>query len=119
MKAARQQTLIATVAGALLFASLPSAHATDVSMLISANQAICGPLYFRQVQDLRLAAKAQEGERAFIRYVHFNRPFHQLTTDEALARARAATTTRCGVAIGLKQIDARNFPIMLAASSSE
>jgi hypothetical protein len=76
----------------------------------------CENLAAFQQQDLRLAARAQQGEAAFVRYVHFKRPMMQWSTDEAIHRARMAAISPCGVAIGLKPIDSALFPNLLVGA---
>jgi hypothetical protein len=117
MKAAQKRTIVASAAAVLLFAAMPPAHAVDVMTLVSANRTMCGSLDYRQIQDLKLAAVAQEGVTAFMRYDHFKRPFQQWTTEEAIMRAQAAALTACGVAIGLKPIEQTELATLYTANT--
>ena len=104
-----------TAAGIALFAlatSAAGADADDPTTQQSRHSEACADI---NSKDLRLAMKAQEGESAFLRYVHFRRPHEQWTTEEAINRANAAAVTRCGKAMGLRTIDEKTFPKLLVA----
>ena len=117
MKTANQQSIIAIVTAAMLFAFIPVSHASDVATLVSKHGAACGTPGYTQMQDLKLAAKAQEGVEAFVSHYHQSKLIQQWTIEEALARARTAAVTSCAVAIGLKPIDPTQFATALAANS--
>ena len=117
MKAANQQSIIAIVAAAMLFAFIPWANAADVTTLVSAQRAACGTPGYTQMQDLKLAAKAQEGVEAFVQHVRLNRVIQQWSIEETLKRVQAAADSSCGIAMGFKPIDIAKFATALAANS--
>ena len=117
MKAANQQSVFASISVAMLFAFVPFANAADVTTLVSAQRAACGTPGYTQMQDLKLAAKAQEGVEAFVTHYHQTKLIQQWSIEEALARARAAAITPCAVAMGLNPIDQTKFATALVANS--
>ena len=117
MNATNQCTLITTFAGILLFATMPFVHAAEATLDLSANGATCSALGYTQMQDLKLAEKAQEGVDAFVKYVHLTKTIQQWSIEEALVRAKRASITPCGVAMGLKPIDDTKFATAVAANS--
>jgi len=96
---------VALTAALLLTPSAKAAVERDIVTLIEANKTACRGLDANQLRGLKLAAKAEQGIVPFMRYVHFNRAHRQWSSDEALALARAAARSPCGVAIGLKPIE--------------
>ena len=79
----------------------------------AAPPAECANLAFTEQQDLRLAARAQEGEAAFVGYVRLKRQTTQADMDQAVARARAAAVSPCGKAMGYRPVDAKLLPNLL------
>jgi len=106
--------LTATLATAVLTLSCAPALAGGPAESADRRPPDCADLTHRQAQDLRLAAKAQEGEAAFVRHVHFLRHYRQWTMEEALQRAREAIRTPCAVALGYQPLDEARFPSLLA-----
>ena len=117
MNATNQQLVIATVATAVLLAFMPLANADEVTTLVSAQGAACGTPGYTQMQDLKLATKAQEGVDAFVKHVQQTKLIQQWSIEEALVRARAAAITPCAVAMGLNPIDEKKFATALVANS--
>ena len=117
MNAANKRNIFATLAGVLLLAALPLANAAEATTDAYARNPACGALGYTQMQDLKLAAKAQEGVTAFVQYVHLTKTIQQWTVEEALKRAQSAAITSCGVAMGFKPIDDTKFSTALAANS--
>ena len=117
MNAANKVNIITTITGVLLFAALPLANAAEAGTNASTKSAACGSLGYTQVQDLKLAEKAQEGVDAFVQHVRLTKTIQQWSIEEALKRAQSAAITPCGVAMGLKPIDDTKFATALAANS--
>ena len=117
MNAANKRNIFATLTGVLLLAVLPLANAAEATTDAYARNPACGALGYTQMQDLKLAAKAQEGVTAFVQYVHLTKTIQQWTVEEALKRAQSAAITSCGVAMGFKPIDDTKFATALAANS--
>lgn len=117
MNAANKLNIINTITGVLLLAALPSANATEATTDAFARNPACGSLGYTQMQDMKLAQKAQEGVESFVQYVRLTRTIQQWSIEEALKRAQSAAITSCGVAMGFKPIDNTKFATALAANS--
>ncbi|HUP28881.1 MAG TPA: hypothetical protein VM122_01820 [Usitatibacter sp.] len=74
----------------------------------------CANLPFVEQQDLRLAARAQEGEASFMSYVRLKRQSTRVDMNEAVERARVAAASPCGKAMGFRPVDAKLLPNLSA-----
>ena len=117
MNAANKVNIITTITGVLLFAALPLANATEAPTDAFAKKPACGSLGYTQMQDMKLAQKAQEGVEPFVQHVRLTRTIQQWSIEEALKRGQSAAITSCGVAMGFKPIDDTKFATALAANS--
>ncbi len=112
MKTTNKQFFVATIIGASLCAAAPLASATDFSK----HQA-CESVGYTQMQNLKLAAKAQQGVTEFVRYVNNHRMLQNWTLESAIERAQAAAVTPCAVALGIPSLDQPKAATMLAQNS--
>jgi hypothetical protein len=105
---------VAMAVASIALLPTPSLAADDFMTQLAKHPLACESITAKDSKDLRLALKAHEGEAIFMQHVRFRRPYEQWTTEEAIARAIAAARSPCGVAIGLKPLDARSFRNLLA-----
>ena len=69
----------------------------DIHTLIEANKNACRDLDSRQLRGLKLAAKAAQGIQQFVRFVQFNRPHREWTSEEAVKLAKTAAVAGTGI----------------------